>query len=158
MTVADAHQNMLRRRDVLLGAGALGAVPVIAGCAKTHHSNPAATPAPPNQSTDNGAARTPMATVVVKVTDVPVGGGTVVEDQDTVITQPQAGHFNAFSATCTHLGCTVAGVSNGTINCPCHGSRYSITDGTVTDGPATKPLPAKIVTVNSDTLTISQTP
>jgi Rieske Fe-S protein len=154
MTVADAHQNTLRRRDVLLGAGALGAASVIAACANTHHSDAAATQAPTNQPTGNETTSTPTTPAVVKVTDVPVGGGTVIEDQDTVITQPQPGHFNAFSATCTHLGCTMAGVSNGTINCPCHGSRYSITDGAVVDGPAPKPLPAKIVTVNGNTLTI----
>src|SRR5271166_3097722 len=79
-------------------------------------------------------------------------GGTVLEAQDTVLTQPQAGQFKAFSATCTHQGCTVSDVSGGTINCPCHGSQYNIVDGSVVTGPASQPLPKKTVTLGGDTL------
>ena len=57
-----------------------------------------------------------------------------------MITQPQSGSFKAFTAICTHEGCFVGSVSNGTINCPCHGSKFSITDGSVVHGPATRPL------------------
>lgn len=45
----------------------------------------------------------------------------------------------AISTTCTHLGCSVA-ISDTGFACPCHGSRYD-QDGTVTGGPAPKPLP-----------------
>ena len=48
-----------------------------------------------------------------------------------VVTQPTAGEFKAFSAVCTHMGCIVNQISNGTIDCPCHGSQYSITTGDV---------------------------
>jgi Rieske Fe-S protein len=58
-----------------------------------------------------------------------------------VITQPTRGVFLAFSATCTHQGCTVRAVAGGTINCLCHGSRFRIADGSVAGGPATQPLP-----------------
>jgi Rieske Fe-S protein len=57
-----------------------------------------------------------------------------------VITQPHAGSYDAFTAVCTHQGCLVATVSGGTINCPCHGSRFSIVNGSVVNGPATSPL------------------
>ena len=57
-----------------------------------------------------------------------------------MITQPQAGSFKAFTAVCTHQGCIVSTVSGGTINCPCHGSKFSIKDGSVVNGPATRPL------------------
>ena len=67
--------------------------------------------------------------------------------QDVVLTQPVAGTFKAFSATCTHQGCTVAEVAGGTINCPCHGSKFAVADGAVTAGPAPRPLPEKAVTV-----------
>ena len=57
-----------------------------------------------------------------------------------MITQPEAGTFKAFTAVCTHAGCIVNTVSGGTINCPCHGSKFSIKDGSVVNGPATSPL------------------
>jgi Rieske Fe-S protein len=85
--------------------------------------------------------------------DVPVGGGVVLADAQLVITQPAAGTFKAFSAICTHQGCTVAAVENGTINCPCHGSEFAIADGAVVAGPAPKPLPAKSIKVSGGSIT-----
>ena len=73
--------------------------------------------------------------------DIPVGGGKILTDFKIVITQPKSGTFHAFSAVCTHAGCTVGSVSGGTINCPCHGSRFNITNGAVVNGPAASPLP-----------------
>ena len=56
-----------------------------------------------------------------------------------MVTQPAAGEFRAFSATCTHQGCAVGDVTDGTINCPCHGSKFAVADGAVVDGPARRP-------------------
>ena len=72
--------------------------------------------------------------------DVPVGGGKILADKKIVITQPRAGSFEAFTAICTHQGCTVSSVSGGTINCPCHGSKFSLTNGSVVAGPAPSAL------------------
>jgi Rieske Fe-S protein len=85
---------------------------------------------------------------IAAVADVPVGGGVVIKADKTVVTQPKEGEFKAFSAVCTHAGCVVSEVANGTINCPCHGSKYSVTDGSVVAGPAPKPLAAKAVKVD----------
>ena len=74
--------------------------------------------------------------------DVPVGGGTVI-DQSVVVTQPAKGEFKAFSAICTHQGCTVGSVTDGQIVCPCHGSHFSIKDGSPVSGPAPSPLAAR---------------
>jgi Rieske Fe-S protein len=71
---------------------------------------------------------------------VPVGGGTILSGKKIVITQPQAGSFKAFTAVCTHMGCTISTVSDGTINCPCHGSKFSVANGSVVAGPAPSPL------------------
>jgi len=72
-----------------------------------------------------------------------------------VVTQPVAGTFKGFSATCTHQGCKVAEVKGGTINCPCHGSRFAVADGTPAAGPATKPLPEKAVTVQGSSVVLA---
>jgi Rieske Fe-S protein len=47
--------------------------------------------------------------------------------------------FNAMTAVCTHEACTVSGFQSGTFQCPCHGSQFS-TSGSVTRGPASRPL------------------
>ena len=89
-----------------------------------------------------GAATTaaPAANALASTSDIPSGGGKIIDGKNIVITQPQSGSFKAFTAVCTHQGCIVASVSGGTINCPCHGSKFSIKDGSVVNGPATSPL------------------
>lgn len=136
-----SHQTT--RREAVLAAGVVGlAGSSLAGCSASG-SDPA---------TSGSTAAGP---VTVKAADVPVGGGTILAAANVVVTQPTAGTFKAFSATCTHQGCLVSAVANGQISCPCHGSTFSITDGAVTQGPATSPLPAKTVTDSSGTLTVA---
>jgi Rieske Fe-S protein len=92
-----------------------------------------------------------------------VHGGAIypaVDDDGVVVTQPSPGVFRAFSATCTHRGCLLASVGDGTINCPCHGARFSIEDGSVVragDGipTPTTALPPKHVRVSGDRLIVS---
>ncbi len=86
--------------------------------------------------------------------EIPVGGGKVFPDRKVVVTQPAKGEFKAFSAVCTHQGCLVKEVVDGTVNCPCHGSRFSVADGSVKAGPARRPLPAERVSVVGDSLTV----
>ena len=71
------------------------------------------------------------------------------------MTQPTKGEFKGFSAICTHMGCTVDQVADGTIDCPCHGSKYSVTDAHVVHGPAPKPLPAKNIKVANGKITLA---
>jgi Rieske Fe-S protein len=84
----------------------------------------------------------------VAKSSVPVGGGVIMSDADYVVTQPRKGTFKAFSDICTHQGCKLSEVASGTINCPCHGSQFSITDGSVANGPASTPLPEYQTTVS----------
>jgi Rieske Fe-S protein len=86
---------------------------------------------------------------LVAVSDVPVGGGIVLEEQEIVVTRPAPDDVRAFSAVCTHQGCTVAGVADGVIACPCHGSRFDASTGEVRRGPATRPLAPVPMTVRS---------
>jgi len=91
----------------------------------------------------------------VSAADVPVGGGMILKDQKVVVTQPAKGDFKAFTAVCTHKGCTVAKVEDGLIMCPCHGSRFSIEDGSRKAGPAQAALASKKVTVEGDQISVS---
>src|SRR3954452_19803145 len=102
---------------------------------------------PEKTSGGGGAADAKDGEVLGKAADVPVGGGVIFKDQKLVVTQPAQGQFKGFSAVCTHQGCVVDEVKDGTINCPCHGSKFKL-DGSVGTGPATQPLPAAAVRVN----------
>lgn len=115
---------------------------------------PTSKPSPTDLPTGPTTAPTPKAGELARTSDIPVGGGTVFADRKVVVTQPEAGEFKAFSAICTHQGCTVNKVANGTIDCPCHGSKYRIADGSVAAGPAPRPLPAEQITVSGETITL----
>jgi Rieske Fe-S protein len=122
---------------------AVGFAVVGAACAAcTRYGAPAGQPAP------EAAAKTAGA-VLGKADDVPVGGGVVFRDAKIVVTRPADGEFKGFSAVCTHQGCLVAEVRDGSIVCDCHGSTFTL-DGAVETGPATKPLPARQVSVNDE--------
>ncbi|WP_241996580.1 Rieske (2Fe-2S) protein [Kribbella antiqua] len=74
---------------------------------------------------------------------------------EVVVTQPTAGTFKAFTSVCTHQQCQVASVANGTINCDCHGSKFSITDGSVVHDPAPQPLAPKQITVSGTSISLA---
>ena len=89
----------------------------------------------------------PKGTVLGAASDIPVGGGAIYTAAKVVVTQPASGQYKAFSAVCTHVGCVVNKVTNGTIDCPCHGSEFKITNGAVVTGPAPSPLPARPIKI-----------
>ncbi len=111
----------------------------------------------PSTGPTSAAATSAGATVKgfsVPTADIPVGGGKIYDAQQLVITQPTAGTFKAFSAVCPHQGCLVSAIENGQIQCPCHASRFAITDGAVLGGPAPTGLPTEKVTVAGATVTV----
>ena len=144
------------RRSLLAWAGAACAA-ALAGCTTYnanngginggHAAQTSSAPAVPAGASSgaaaggsSGAAASSGPVVLAKTTDIPVGGGKILTDKKIVITEPQSGTFKAFTAVCTHQGCIVDSVSGGTINCPCHGSKFSIANGSVVNGPAPSPL------------------
>jgi Rieske Fe-S protein len=147
------------RRTVLRAAGLLAltgtGAAALAGCsAEAETGAPSATPAAETTSPPASPSPTADATSLkpsasqakapngpsVATSKVPVGGGVILADADYVVTQPSKGTYKAFSKICTHQGCPVASVESGAIHCNCHGSEYSIKDGSVTRPPAPKPL------------------
>jgi Rieske Fe-S protein len=151
----------LSRRAVVAGVGGVAAAGLLTACGSTATApaptvapEPAAPPsaAAPSVSSGTGGA---AGTALTSTADVPVGGGVVFADKDVVVTQPTAGDFKAFSATCTHQGCKVNAVTDGAIVCPCHKSLFAIADGAVTGGPAQRPLPAKTIMVEGDEILLT---
>ncbi|MFD4263115.1 Rieske (2Fe-2S) protein [Streptomyces sp. NPDC058534] len=146
------------RRTVVAAAGAAGLTAVLAACGGSDEdaSSDTGTASPGSPSEEAGGGENAGAGAALATTaDIPEGGGKVFADQKVVVTQPSAGEFKAFSATCTHQGCAVKSVSDGVINCPCHNSNFSITDGSVQSGPAPKPLPAVQITVSGDSIQLA---
>jgi Rieske Fe-S protein len=143
----------LPRQRVIRGAGVVMAAGALAACSKTEEK-PAATAESATTSADSAPAMTaaPGGDAIAKTADVPVGSGVIVDE--VVITQPAAGEFKGFSSKCTHKGCAVNKVADGTIDCPCHGSKFNL-DGTVAKGPATEPLEAKAIAVQGDSIVLA---
>jgi Rieske Fe-S protein len=172
MTAEPQRKPCATRRGVLLGVGLAGLGGVLTGCstaAVPYNANEA------GQADQAGASATAMATgaspstmgspsasagtkkgamgpkvsgtVLGTAAEIPVGGGKIYAADKVVVTQPVKGTYLGFSAICTHVGCTVSEVANGTIDCPCHGSEFKITTGAVVTGPAPRPLPKKKIKI-----------
>ena len=142
----------ISRRTVIMNSGlAAVAIAGLSSCT-TYATAPVTEPSAPDAS--GGGSGGSGQGLSAKAADIPVGSGKIFPDAQTVITQPKEGEFKAFSSICTHQACPVATVTD-TINCDCHGSKYSITDGSVVNPPAPKPLPAKTIEVDGDTLTVT---
>jgi Rieske Fe-S protein len=174
MTDESQRDQQATRRCVLLGAGVLGATGVLSACstaAVPYNANgagqaPSTAAAPttattgaagaglgspssmPSSAGSAGGMGSAGGTVLGLASEVPVGGGKVFTDAKVVVTQPTKGEFKAFSAICTHVGCLCNQVANGTINCPCHGAKFKVSDGSVVTGPAPTALAAASVTVS----------
>lgn len=147
---ADEHRAA-RRTVLAAGAAGLGLLATACGTndgdSGTDKEATAAVPGP-----DSRGAEDTTGTPLAKTADIPVGGGKVFADQKVVVTQPRKGEFKAYSAVCTHQGCAVRDVRSNVINCPCHGSTFSAEDGSVTEGPATKPLPEQKIEVKGGSI------
>ncbi len=161
-------QPLHSRRALLAGACVAGAA-ALAGCT-TYDANNGGIAGPPPSSAASasqaaaggatgssgaggaGAASAAPANQLATTAEVPVGGGKIISGPNVVLTQPVAGTFKGFSAVCTHQGCIVATIANGTIDCPCHGSKFSIKDGSVVGGPAPSPLPTVPITVQGTSI------
>ena len=149
MTQEAQAESLATRRGVLAGVGLAGLAGVITACgAGSSSSTAAASSAASSAAASGGASSAAGANALAATSDIPVGGGKIFTGPKVVVTQPTANEFKAFSAVCTHMGCIVSQVSNGTIDCPCHGSQYNITTGAVVAGPAPMPLPAEQIKVS----------
>jgi Rieske Fe-S protein len=157
-----ARASRSTRRGVLAGVGLVGLAGAVSACGSGGSgSSSAATGAPPAtgaasapSSASGGGASTGGAqgSALATTSEIPVGSGKIFTSEKVVVTQPNSGDFKAFSAVCTHMGCLVATISNGTIDCPCHGSQYSISTGAVVGGPAPSPLPAQSINVSGSNI------
>ena len=131
---------------MLIGAGVavVGAVAGFAGYAAWAPRKPAGLPLPAGGNE------------LAKLADVPENGGIVLREQEIVLCRGAGSEVRGFTAICTHARCVVSQVSSTTIDCDCHGSRFSATTGEAVAGPAkdlgTGGLTPIAVTVKGDSI------
>jgi Rieske Fe-S protein len=146
----------MERRTVLQAGGILAVGGLVAACSSGGGESAAGSAAATSSAPAGSApASAGGGTGVAQVSDIPVGGGIIIDDPAVVITQPVEGEIKAFTAICTHQGCLVSQVVDNEIICPCHGSRFSAVDGSVTSGPATTGLAAAGVAVEGGSVVLS---
>ncbi|MDL5200252.1 Rieske 2Fe-2S domain-containing protein [Streptomyces sp. ALI-76-A] len=136
------------RRAVVAGLGAAGLAVALTACGSDDDAS--------GSSADPGAGQSAGAgTALAKTSDIPEGGGKVFSDEKVVVSQPTAGDYKAFSTICTHRDCPMTDLKEDVLSCSCHGSQFSITDGSVKKGPATEPLAAKQISVAGESITLA---
>ena len=126
--------GLTRRKVLVAGTGTVLGASLLAACGDDGESGTSPT-AGSSASGDVGGA-------LAKVADIPVGGAvsaTTSDGKPALVAQPTKGRVVAFSAICTHQGCTVA-PGDQMFKCPCHGSTYDLATGDNTGGPAPRPL------------------
>lgn len=123
------------RRTVVAAVGAAGLAVALTACGSQDEAS-------------GGSA-------LAKTTDIPEGGGKVFGDEKVVVSQPKAGDYKAFSTICTHQNCPMTDLKEDTLSCACHGSQFSVLDGSVKKGPATQPLAAKEISVSGDSIALA---
>jgi cytochrome b6-f complex iron-sulfur subunit len=151
MEAGDARTGGPTRRHLLAGTGAGAVAVAVAACGSgsdTAAPSPEGSPASDGSGSAGGGA-SGGGTGLTAVADVPVGGAVSATDANgkpVIVSQPSKGDIVAFSAICTHKGCTVAPQGDQLV-CPCHGSTYDLATGDNTGGPAPSPLPEITVSV-----------
>jgi nitrite reductase/ring-hydroxylating ferredoxin subunit len=66
------------------------------------------------------------------------------------------GQLYAFGNVCTHEQCPLADgdLEGTTVTCPCHGSQFDVTNGSVLNPPATEPVPSFPARVEGDAIEV----
>ncbi|MFB6856969.1 Rieske (2Fe-2S) protein [Streptomyces sp. NPDC001939] len=152
MTASHESVSAPTRRTVVAAVGAAGIAAALTACGSSDESSSSE---PAGNAAKDGAAKDGAGKELAKTADIPVGGGKIFGDAGVVVTQPKKGEFKAFTNICTHKQCPVTAIEGGTINCPCHGSKFSIEDGSVKHPPAAQPLATKEITVSGDSITLA---
>jgi Rieske Fe-S protein len=140
--------RVLSRRGVLRGS-LVTLVGVVAGYLAVRTSGVARGERGTTAANAYGAPAGGAGRLLLALDQVPRGGGVILRDADVVLTRTADGDVHAFTAVCTHQGCTVDTVADGTIDCPCHGSRFDADTGAVRRGPAARPLAPVAVVVRA---------
>ena len=156
-TAGDASRRTVMSGIVGVGVG----VPILAACGSDDSESSGSSGSGGGSDGggdgggDDGGGGASASGAIGKTSEVPVGGAKIFKAEKVMVSQPNEGEFKAFSTVCTHQGCPITKIDGDEIECGCHGSRFAVADGSVANGPATKPLEELKATVKGDNLTVS---
>ncbi|MFJ4556754.1 Rieske (2Fe-2S) protein [Streptomyces massasporeus] len=149
------------RRTVVAAVGAAGLTVALTACGSEDKASDPSTEqgAAGGGATNDGGGSSGGAgaggAALAKTADIPEGSGKIFKDEKVVVSQPAAGDYKAFSTICTHQKCPMVDLKDDIISCACHGSQFSVLDGSVKKGPAVQPLETKEISVNGDSITLA---
>jgi nitrite reductase/ring-hydroxylating ferredoxin subunit len=148
------------RRTLVAAVGAAGLTVALTACGSEEEpSGPSTEQGAGGGATNEGGGSSTGAgaggAALAKTSDIPEGSGKIFKDEKVVVSQPTAGEFKAFSTVCTHQNCPMVDLKDDIISCTCHGSQFSVLDGSVKKAPAVKPLAEKQISVNGDSITLA---
>ena len=101
---------------------------------------------------------TPTQTLPADQLPVGTSASVEVEGRTLLLRREAEDVVHAFSAVCTHQGCTVAAVTESgqdVFACPCHGSHFAVDTGVPFGGPASKPLTEFTAAVDGDWVVVT---
>lgn len=95
--------------------------------------------------------------VIAKAGEIPVGSVKLFEypkpGEQCIMVRAAEETYVAYSQKCTHLSCAVYYArEHDRLECPCHQGYFSILDGSVLQGPPTRPLPRVVLDRKGDEL------
>lgn len=152
----------LTRRTILTvgaGAGVAAGLGLLAACGSNGGGSANGSAGSGDSTTGAGSGTATggsSSSGIVALSSITVGQAVAatLDGKPIVVARPTDSTAVAFSAICTHQGCTV-NVNGATLNCPCHGSKFNALTGAVEQGPATQDLPSVAVTVSGDDVVAS---
>ncbi|MFB6847105.1 Rieske (2Fe-2S) protein [Streptomyces sp. NPDC056373] len=143
------------RRSVVAAVGAAGLTVALTACGSEDKASDPSTGQGANEGGGSSAGAGAGGAALAKTAEIPEGGGKIFKDEKVVVSQPTAGEFKAFSTICTHRQCPMVDLKDDIISCTCHGSQFSVLDGSVKRKPAVEPLEEKQITVKGDSITLA---
>lgn len=155
----ESRPGISRRSMLAVGAVGIPGVALVAcsqAAAPKSSAGGAGTSAATGGGTSAGSSASAGSTAgggkpLAKLSDIEVGkaiSATGPDGADIIITRPTESTVAAFSAICTHEGCTVR-PADKELDCPCHGSVFDF-KGAVLNGPAQRPLAPVAVKLSGD--------
>jgi Rieske Fe-S protein len=143
-------EKPLPRRSLLIGTAATAGGALALSACSVSPSGSTTVPAVPGSSAPPGR---PFR--IGKLSEVNVGSAATgkANGRTVVIFRPENRKVVAYDATCTHAGCSVAPAGTN-FECPCHGSTFNGTDGSVITGPARRPLMPLTAAIDGDWITV----